>query len=154
MSIELIVPTLGESITEATVSKWLKKVGESFEVDEPLVEIETDKITVEVPAPSAGVLSEITVQEGKDVNIGGVLGIIGDAAEITPSKENKSSEPKVVKEESKEFPSFVYHYTDYSPDRKDPLKKEIKVSENQKEIEMVLKTELEDNVKKGWEKVN
>jgi len=102
MSIELIVPTLGESITEATVSKWLKKVGESFEVDEPLVEIETDKITVEVPAPSAGVLSEITVQEGKDVDIGGVLGIIGDAAEITSSKENKSSEPKVVKEERKE----------------------------------------------------
>ena len=102
MSIELIVPTLGESITEATVSKWLKKVGESFEADEPLVEIETDKITVEVPAPSAGVLSEITVQEGKDVNIGGVLGIIGDAAEITSSKENKSSEPKVVKEERKE----------------------------------------------------
>ena len=61
MSIELIVPTLGESITEATVSKWLKKVGESFEADEPLVEIETDKITVEVPAPSAGVLSEIKV---------------------------------------------------------------------------------------------
>ena len=102
MSIELIVPTLGESITEATVSKWLKKVGESFEVDEPLVEIETDKITVEVPAPSAGVLSKITVQEGKDVNIGGVLGIIGDAAKITSSKENKSSEPKVVKEERKE----------------------------------------------------
>ena len=102
MSIELIVPTLGESITEATVSKWLKKVGESFEADEPLVEIETDKITVEVPAPSAGVLSEITVQEGKDVDIGGVLGIIGDAAEITSSKENKSSEPKVVKEERKE----------------------------------------------------
>ena len=102
MSVELIVPTLGESITEATVSKWLKKIGESFEVDEPLVEIETDKITVEVPAPSAGVLSEIAVQEGKDVNIGGVLGIIGDATEITSSKVNKSSEPKVVKEERKE----------------------------------------------------
>ena len=102
MSIELIVPTLGESITEATVSKWLKKVGESFEVDEPLVEIETDKITVEVPAPSAGVLSEITVQEGMDVNIGGLLGIIGDTAEITSSKENKSSDPKVVKKEKKE----------------------------------------------------
>ena len=102
MSIELIVPTLGESITEATVSKWLKKVGESFEADEPLVEIETDKITVEVPAPSAGVLSEITVQEGKDINIGGVLGIIEDSAEITSSKENESSEPKVVKEERKE----------------------------------------------------
>ena len=101
MSIELIVPTLGESITEATVSKWLKKVGESFEADEPLVEIETDKITVEVPAPSAGVLSKITVQEGKDVSIGGVLGIIGDATEITPSKENKSSESKIVKKRKK-----------------------------------------------------
>jgi len=64
MSTELIVPTLGESITEATVSKWLKKIGEPFEIDEPLVEIETDKITVEVPAPSAGVLSKIKVKEG------------------------------------------------------------------------------------------
>jgi hypothetical protein len=61
---------------------------------------------------------------------------------------------KTNKEESNEFPAFVYHYTDYSPGRKDPLKKEIKVSENQKEIEMVLKTELEENVKKGWEKIN
>ena len=73
---ELIVPTLGESITEATVSKWLKKVGESFEADEPLVEIETDKITVEVPAPSAGSISEIKVEEGVDVNIGGVLALL------------------------------------------------------------------------------
>ena len=89
MSVELIVPTLGESITEATVSKWLKKIGESFEADEPLVEIETDKITVEVPAPSAGVLSEIKVKEGKDVNIGGVLGIIGESDETIPSKEKK-----------------------------------------------------------------
>jgi len=61
---------------------------------------------------------------------------------------------KTNKEESNEFPAFVSHYTDYSPDRKDPLKKEIKISENQKEIEMVLKSELEDNVKKGWGKVN
>jgi len=74
---ELIVPTLGESITEATVSKWLKKVGDSFEVDEPLVEIETDKITVEVPAPTAGSISEIKVEEGTDVNIGGVLALLG-----------------------------------------------------------------------------
>ena len=61
---------------------------------------------------------------------------------------------KTNKEESKEFPAFVYHYTDYSPGRKDPLKKEIKVSENLKQIEDILKLELEDNVKKGWEKVN
>ena len=99
MSVELIVPTLGESITEATVSKWLKKIGESFEVDEPLVEIETDKITVEVPAPSAGVLSEIKVKEGKDVNIGGVLGIIGEIDATTQSKQKKQLPVEDVKDE-------------------------------------------------------
>ena len=101
MSVELIVPTLGESITEATVSKWLKKIGESFEVDEPLVEIETDKITVEVPAPSAGVLSEIKVKEGKDVNIGGVLGIIGEIDATLPSKEKKQLPEEEVSKENK-----------------------------------------------------
>ena len=90
MSTQLIVPTLGESITEATVSKWLKKIGEPFEADEPLVEIETDKITVEVPAPNAGSLSEIKVKEGTDINIGGVLAIISDVN----SKENKQVENK------------------------------------------------------------
>ena len=85
MSAELIVPTLGESITEATVSKWLKKVGEPFEVDEPLVEIETDKITVEVPAPSAGKLSEIKAVEGTDIKIGGILGVIIDAKGAIPT---------------------------------------------------------------------
>ena len=99
MSVELIVPTLGESITEATVSKWLKKIGESFEVDEPLVEIETDKITVEVPAPSAGILSEIKVKEGTDVNIGGVLGIIGEIDATTPSKQKKQLPVEDVKDE-------------------------------------------------------
>jgi len=85
---ELIVPTLGESITEATVSKWLKKVGDSFEADEPLVEIETDKITVEVPAPSAGSISEIKVEEGADVNIGGVLALLGDKKTANGSSDN------------------------------------------------------------------
>ena len=99
MSVELIVPILGESITEATVTKWLKKIGESFEVDESLVEIETDKITVEVPAPRAGVLSEIKVKEGNDVNIGGVLGIIGESDGVAPSKEKKQLQEEVVKEE-------------------------------------------------------
>ena len=99
MSIELIVPTLGESITEATVSKWLKKVGDTFEVDEPLVEIETDKITVEVPAPSAGSISEIKVQEGADVNIGGVLALLGDVKQTnnTNNKENTIENTKDVK---------------------------------------------------------
>ena len=99
MPTELIVTTLGESITEATVSKWLKKIGEPFQIDEPLVEIETDKITVEVPAPSAGVLSEIKVKEGNDVNIGGVLGIIGEIDATTPSKQKKQLPVEDVKDE-------------------------------------------------------
>ena len=105
MSAELIVPTLGESITEATVSKWLKKVGEPFEVDEPLVEIETDKITVEVPAPRAGELSEIKAEEGTDIKIGGILGVIVDVKGAVPAskKEEKKGENDEPKEES--FPN-------------------------------------------------
>ena len=100
---ELIVPTLGESITEATVSKWLKKVGESFESDEPLVEIETDKITVEVPAPSAGSISEIKVHEGADVNIGGVLALLGDKKNQNESSTlKKPVTEKTSKESTKE----------------------------------------------------
>ena len=107
MSTQLIVPTLGESITEATVSKWLKKVGEPFEIDDPIVEIETDKITVEVPAPSAGVLEEIKVKEGSDINIGGVLGIIGDSNSsktISKDYKNKTSDSILKQELKKENP--------------------------------------------------
>ncbi len=96
---ELIVPTLGESITEATVSKWLKKVGDSFEADEPLVEIETDKITVEVPAPSAGSISEIKVEEGADVNIGGVLALLGDKKSTNGSASSEKLQTKEVPKE-------------------------------------------------------
>ncbi len=107
MSIELIVPTLGESITEATVSRWLKKTGESFNIDEPLVEIETDKITVEVPAPKAGVLKEIKAIEGKDIKIGGILAIINESSEtntiIKNKKEIKKEDKNIIqKEESRE----------------------------------------------------
>ena len=100
---ELIVPTLGESITEATVSKWLKKVGDSFDADEPLVEIETDKITVEVPAPSAGSITEIKVEEGVDVNIGGVLALLGDQkASNTSSTPKDVSKKEAITEKKKE----------------------------------------------------
>ena len=107
MTKELIVPTLGESITEATVSKWLKKIGENFDIDDPLVEIETDKITVEVPAPRAGVLSEIKVQEGSDVNVGGVLAIIGESQksnsfESNVNNKNNQRKEDVPSEEKKE----------------------------------------------------
>ena len=104
---ELIVPTLGESITEATVSKWLKKVGDSFDADEPLVEIETDKITVEVPAPSAGSITEIKVEEGVDVNIGGVLALLGDQKTSNTSSTSKDAPKKetVIEEKKEEKPN-------------------------------------------------
>ena len=77
---KITVPTLGESVTEATVSKWLKSQGEKVVVDEPIVELETDKVNVEVPAPSNGVLGNIKVKEGETVNVGSLLGTINDSA--------------------------------------------------------------------------
>jgi len=80
MTIEIKVPTLGESVTEATVAKWLKQPGEAIQRDEPVVELETDKVTLEVPAPAAGTLGEIRAGEGTNVPVGAVLGIIADGA--------------------------------------------------------------------------
>ncbi|MCW3473691.1 2-oxoglutarate dehydrogenase complex dihydrolipoyllysine-residue succinyltransferase [Limobrevibacterium gyesilva] len=80
MATEIKVPTLGESITTATVARWLKKAGDAVAADEPVVELETDKVTVEVNAPSAGTLAEITVAEGGEVEVGAVLGVVADGA--------------------------------------------------------------------------
>ncbi len=80
MATEIRVPTLGESVTEAIVGKWFKSAGDAVAVDEPLVELETDKVTVEVPAPVAGVLGEITATEGMTVEVGAVLGAISNGA--------------------------------------------------------------------------
>src|SRR5687767_5395116 len=77
---EIRVPTLGESVTEATIGKWFKQPGEAVAVDEPLVELETDKVTIEVPAPAAGVLSEIAAKDGETVAVGALLGQIKEGA--------------------------------------------------------------------------
>src|SRR5215510_4836951 len=78
MPTEIRVPGLGESITEATVSKWLKQSGEPVAVDEPVAELETDKVTLEIPAPASGTLAEILAAEGANVPVGAVLGTIAD----------------------------------------------------------------------------
>tara|TARA_B100001121_G_scaffold310349_1_gene340851 strand:- start:1395 stop:2702 length:1308 start_codon:yes stop_codon:yes gene_type:complete len=95
MSEKITVPTLGESVTEATVSKWLKSQGEKVVADEPIVELETDKVNVEVPAPSNGVLGTIKVKEGETVNVGSLLGIINEniKSNITNTKEAKTYSP-------------------------------------------------------------
>ncbi len=90
MSNQILVPSLGESITEATVSKWLKQVGEHVNADEPLVELETDKVNVEVPSPLAGTLSSISVKEGDSVGVGALLGIVADGeSKNTPPPKKK-----------------------------------------------------------------
>ena len=107
MSEKITVPTLGESVTEATVSRWLKSKGDKVTADEPIVELETDKVNVEVPSPSNGILGNIAVKEGETVNVGSLLGIINDNSKevIENPKEIKEYNPpkKEVKNEFKLF---------------------------------------------------
>ncbi len=101
MATEIRVPTLGESVSEATIGKWFKKVGEAIAVDEPLVELETDKVTIEVPAAAAGSLAEITAKEGDTVEVGALLGMIGsgDGAAAAPANKEEAK-PQAVAQAS------------------------------------------------------
>ena len=113
MSEEIVVPVLGESITEATVSKWLKKSGDSVKADEPIVELETDKVNLEVPSPVSGVLSNIKTKEGETVKVGALLGVVteGENTEtkkiekIKPENQTKK-EPKEIEEEKSNVVNF------------------------------------------------
>ncbi len=101
MSTEIRVPTLGESVTEATVAQWFKQAGDTVAVDEPLVELETDKVTIELPSPAAGVLSDISVQTGDTVEVGALLGMIGEGGAAVTAK----PAPAAAKEEAKPAPA-------------------------------------------------
>jgi len=93
MATEIRVPTLGESVTEATIGQWLKKEGDAVAIDEPLVELETDKVSVEVPAPVAGVLAGIDAKEGDTVEVGALLGTIGEGEGAAPAPAKSESAP-------------------------------------------------------------
>ena len=98
MSEKILVPVLGESIVEATVSKWLKNEGDSVEADEPIVELETDKVNLEVPSPTSGILEKINSKDGSVVEVGATLGSISTNGSITIKNDNqepKSLEPEV-----------------------------------------------------------
>ena len=112
MAEKITVPTLGESVTEATVSKWLKSQGEKVSVDEPLVELETDKVNVEVPSPISGTLGSIVVNEGETVNVGTLLGTV----------DNSSTEKK----------NNVNELNDYSPPIKNKVEEKPKLFEEEK----------------------
>ena len=155
MSDKIIVPTLGESVTEATVSKWLKNQGEQVSADEPIVELETDKVNVEVPAPANGVLGSISVKEGETVNVGALLGMInGSKKQISKKVEEvKNYSPpkkktKIIKETKTEVKNFEEDEAPIKLDKEDKsilkleeeeplvlnnLHEEKKVKENKKE---------------------
>ena len=122
MSEKILVPVLGESITEATVSKWLKKQGDSVIADEAVVELETDKVNLEVPASTHGVIAEINANEGDTVEVGAVLGVISETANKTDDK----SSNQVIE------------------DQKDQVEENPKIFETK--VEPTLKTEEKDNV--------
>ncbi|HEY9011218.1 MAG TPA: 2-oxoglutarate dehydrogenase complex dihydrolipoyllysine-residue succinyltransferase [Devosia sp.] len=97
MSVEIRVPTLGESVTEATIGQWFKKVGDAVAADEPVVELETDKVTIEVPAPSAGTLESIAANPGDTVNVGALIGAIGNGAAASPAPAQAAAAPAAPK---------------------------------------------------------
>jgi len=150
MSEKIVVPILGESITEATVSKWLKNEGETVEADEPIVELETDKVNLEVPSPISGVLSEINSKDGAVVEVGALLGSVSENGSGTVKKEViKKIEPTATPENNvvnlevpKKEPKIFEEKKDQESPEEEPLiltkeveeKKEVKLeseSENQ-----------------------
>ena len=132
MAEKITVPTLGESVTEATVSKWLKSQGEKVIVDEPLVELETDKVNVEVPSPTNGILGSIAVNEGETVNVGTLLGTVDNTLKKENENLNEVNNYKPPKKLEKKIT------TEASPTNKSQNKK------SKKNVEPVLKLEEEE----------
>ena len=140
MSEKIVVPVLGESITEATVSKWLKNEGDTVKSDEPIVELETDKVNLEVPSPISGVLSEINSKNGMVVGIGALLGSVTENGTATVKKDIKKIDP-VPKENNVinlEVPSKELKIFDKK------LQEEVQ-EEVTKEEPLVLTNEIKDN---------
>ena len=148
MAEKILVPALGESVTEATVSKWLKSVGESVDSDEPLVELETDKVNVEVPSPSNGVLEKIAVKEGATVQVGALLGSV---VEGESKKSNENLEKKYKPPEKEEKPISVYEEEIEKPEKINKKKSSngsevLKLEEEKVQPALILEDEhMEDN---------
>jgi len=150
MSEKILVPVLGESITEATVSKWLKKQGDSVIADEAVVELETDKVNLEVPASTNGVISEINAKEGDTVEVGAVLGVILDtikAADIKETQEKEKPEStKSIKKEAKKIKEIEPEVIQKDKDNVINLEIEKKPEQNQpaEEEPLILTEEVKD----------
>ena len=115
MTIELLVPALGESVVEATVAKWMKSSGDTINADEPIVELETEKVTLEVPSPISGVLEEIVANEGDNVEVGALLGIISDSLNDVQPPNNSNQEKKLEENSSNTHKSTEKKNSHLSP---------------------------------------
>ena len=150
MADKIIVPTLGESITEATVAKWLKKVGDSVGADEAIVSLETDKVSVDVTSPKDGVLTEILASEGSTVQVGGALGLVGAPSSKAPVKkeEIKKEEIKIVEIKKEESASSKKIETVSKKNELSPAVKRI-VEEKNIDIESISGSGKEGRILKG-----
>ena len=173
---KITVPTLGESVTEATVSKWLKSKGEKVTADEPLVELETDKVNVEVPSPINGILGSISVKEGETVNVGSLLGTVNNSSAVKnnvqevnnynpPNKKEekiipklfekeKISKPKKIKEKKLEEPNLILEeeeplILEQSHEEKVPQKAERQISPAARKMASEAKVDLRAIVGSG-----
>ena len=106
MSVDIKVPSLGESVVEATVAKWYKNEGDSVTLDEPLLELETDKVTLEVPSPTSGLIEKISSPEGSTVEVGALLGVINDTADVKKAPKNLEKIVTTKEEKPKEEPAM------------------------------------------------
>jgi len=138
MSEKILVPVLGESINEATVSKWLKKEGDTVEADEPLVELETDKVNLEVPSPVSGILTEINSKDGSIVEVGALLGSVSEVS----SSENKTDKIKKIKP-TNEQDNVIKLDTQNDEEETQIFEEKIKV-EDVEEAPLVLTKEIND----------
>ncbi len=142
MSEKIVVPVLGESITEATVAKWLKKAGDTVEVDEPIVELETDKVNLEVPSPISGVLTEINSQDGSVVEVGALLGSVsaegGATVKSAPKIREEINKEKIIPAES--------NVIKLDANKKEPKVFEETEIEKPKEKPLVLTEEVRQNI--------
>lgn len=141
MSEKIVVPVLGESITEATVAKWLKNAGDTVEADEPIVELETDKVNLEVPSPISGVLTEINSQDGSVVEVGALLGSVsaeGGTVKFAPKTQKEIKQEKIVPAES--------NVIKLDANKKEPKVFEEKDMEEPKEKPLVLTEEVKPDV--------
>ena len=145
MSEKILVPVLGESITEATVSKWLKKEGDLVEVDEPIVELETDKVNLEVPSPASGVLKKINSKDGSVVEVGSQLGLV-EANDISSSKDNDLIDVKPEIEEN--------NIIKLEAQKKDPEIFEQKEEQSSEDEPLILTEEVSETVETKDDKTN